>query len=77
MGLLFKVNTNRFDPYKNYRFLVYFRDPSVTTPSATVRELTGAPSWSEATSWLCPRASACRRMVCSAEATTSRRTRAC
>jgi phage tail-like protein len=39
MGLLFKVNTNRFDPYKNYRFLVYFRDPSVTSPAVDVSKV--------------------------------------
>lgn len=32
MGKPFSVNTNRFDPYKNFRFLVYFEN--TTTPVA-------------------------------------------
>jgi phage tail-like protein len=39
MGKPFSVNTNRFDPYKNFRFLVYF-DPS-TTPVAGVSKVSG------------------------------------
>jgi phage tail-like protein len=39
MGKPFSVNLNRFDPYKNYRFLVYF-DTS-TTPVAGVSKVTG------------------------------------
>ena len=39
MGRAFPVNVNRFDPYKNYRFLVYFgRSP---TPVAAVSKVTG------------------------------------
>jgi phage tail-like protein len=34
----FKVNTNRFDPYKSYRFLVYFG--SSTDPVAAVSKVT-------------------------------------
>lgn len=39
MGKPFSVNTTRFDPYKNYRFLVYL-DTS-TTPVAGLSKLTG------------------------------------
>ncbi len=39
MGKPFSVNTNRFDPYKSYNFLVYF-DPS-TTPVAGVSKISG------------------------------------
>lgn len=39
MGKPFSVNTTRFDPYKNYRFLVYF-DTS-TTPVAGISKVTG------------------------------------
>jgi len=35
----FTVNINRFDPYKNYRFLVYFGDS--TEPVAGVSKVTG------------------------------------
>lgn len=35
----FNINTNRFDPYKNYRFLIYF-DPS-TSPVAGVSKVSG------------------------------------
>jgi phage tail-like protein len=35
----FSVNTNRFDPYKNYRFLVYFEQ--ATTPVAGVSKVSG------------------------------------
>jgi phage tail-like protein len=35
----FTVNVNRFDPYKNYRFLVYFGETS--TPVAGVSRVTG------------------------------------
>ena len=38
MGRPFSVNVNRFDPYKNYRFLLYF-DTS-TTPVAGVSKMT-------------------------------------
>jgi phage tail-like protein len=34
MGQIFPANLNRFDPYKNYRFLVYFGKS--TTPVAAV-----------------------------------------
>ncbi len=36
---IFTVNTSRFDPYKNYRFLVYFG--SSTTAVAAVSKVTG------------------------------------
>ena len=39
MGKPFSVNINRFDPYKTYRFLVYF-DTS-TTPVAGMSKVTG------------------------------------
>jgi phage tail-like protein len=39
MGKPFSVNTNRFDPYKSYAFLVYF-GPS-TKPVAGVSKVTG------------------------------------
>jgi phage tail-like protein len=35
---IFPVNTSRFDPYKNYRFLVYFG--TGTTPVAAVSKVT-------------------------------------
>ncbi len=38
MGRPFSVNVNRFDPYKNYRFLVYF--DTGTTPVAGVSKVT-------------------------------------
>lgn len=39
MGKSFSVNTSRFDPYKNYRFLIYFG--SSTTPVAGVSKVSG------------------------------------
>jgi phage tail-like protein len=39
MGKPFSVNTNRFDPYKSYAFLVYFG--TSTTPVAAVSKVTG------------------------------------
>jgi phage tail-like protein len=39
MGKPFSVNINRFDPYKSFRFLVYF-DTS-TTPVAGISKVTG------------------------------------
>jgi len=39
MSKQFSVNTNRFDPYKSYAFLVYFG--SSTTPVAGVSKVTG------------------------------------
>lgn len=39
MGRPFSVNTNRFDPYKNFRFLVYFEGS--TTPVAGVSKVGG------------------------------------
>lgn len=39
MGKPFSVNINRFDPYKNYRFLVYFGE--TVTPVAGVSKVTG------------------------------------
>ena len=45
MGKPFSVNINRFDPYKNYRFLVYFGE--TTTPVAGVSKVTGLRRSSE------------------------------
>src|SRR6478609_7549447 len=39
MGKPFSVNINRFDPYKTFRFLVYFG--TSTTPVAAVSKVTG------------------------------------
>ena len=39
MGKPFSVNTSRFDPYKTFRFLVYFEQS--TTPVAGVSKVTG------------------------------------
>ncbi|MFZ0304747.1 MAG: phage tail protein [Terracidiphilus sp.] len=39
MGKPFSVNTNRYDPYKTYAFLVYFG--TSTTPVAAVSKVTG------------------------------------
>lgn len=39
MGKPFSVNTSRFDPYKNYRFLVYFG--TSTAPVAGVSKVSG------------------------------------
>ncbi len=39
MGKPFSVNINRFDPYKNFRFLVYFG--TSTTPVAGVSKVDG------------------------------------
>jgi phage tail-like protein len=39
MGKPFSVNTNRFDPYKNYRFLIFFGE--TTTPVAGVSKVSG------------------------------------
>jgi phage tail-like protein len=39
MGKPFSVNTSRFDPYKNYRFLVYFGES--TEPVAGVSKVGG------------------------------------
>jgi phage tail-like protein len=39
MGKPFSVNTNRFDPYKNFRFLVYF--DQTTAPVAGLSKLSG------------------------------------
>ncbi|MCY1078696.1 phage tail protein [Archangium lansingense] len=39
MSMPFSVNMQRFDPYKNYRFLVYFGD--ATTPVAGVSKVSG------------------------------------
>jgi phage tail-like protein len=46
MGKPFSVNTTRFDPYKNYRFLVYFG--TSTTPVAGVSKVTGMKRSSDA-----------------------------
>jgi phage tail-like protein len=45
MGKPFSVNTNRFDPYKSYAFLVYFG--TSTTPVAGVSKVTGLKRSSE------------------------------
>jgi phage tail-like protein len=39
VGKPFNVNVHRYDPYKNYRFRVYFDDPS--RPVAGVSKVTG------------------------------------
>jgi phage tail-like protein len=39
MGKPFSVNTTRFDPYKNFRFLVYLEQS--TTPVAAVSKVSG------------------------------------
>ena len=46
MGKPFSVNTSRFDPYKNYRFLVYFGES--TSPVAGVSKVTGLKRSSDA-----------------------------
>jgi phage tail-like protein len=46
MGKPFSVNTNRFDPYKSYAFLVYFG--TSTTPVAGVSKVTGLKRSSDA-----------------------------
>src|ERR1700733_8938913 len=38
---IFPANTNRYDPYKTYRFLVYFTTSSPTKPVAAVSKVTG------------------------------------
>ena len=38
MGTIFPANLNRYDPYKAYRFLIYFGKS--TTPVAAVSKLT-------------------------------------
>ena len=38
MGTIFPANLNRYDPYKSYRFLIYFG--TSTTPVAAVSKLT-------------------------------------
>jgi phage tail-like protein len=38
---IFPVNPTRFDPYKSYRFLVYFTTSSPTVPVAAVSKVTG------------------------------------
>ncbi len=40
-SLIFPVNPMRFDPYKGYRFLLYFTTTSPTTPVAAVSKVTG------------------------------------
>src|SRR5215471_9394696 len=39
MGKPFTVNVNRFDPYKTYRFLIYFGQSA--SPVAAVSKVTG------------------------------------
>jgi phage tail-like protein len=46
MSKSFSVNSNRFDPYKTYRFLVYFGD--TTTPVAGVSKVGGLKRSSDA-----------------------------
>src|SRR6266436_8755155 len=46
MGKPFSVNTNRFDPYKSYAFLVYMG--TSTTPVAGVSKVTGLKRSSDA-----------------------------
>lgn len=46
MGKPFSVNTNRFDPYKNFRFLVYFEGTS--TPVAGISKVGGLKRSSDA-----------------------------
>lgn len=46
MGSAFRVNINRFDPYKNYRFLVFFGD--VVDPVAGVSKVSGLKRSSDA-----------------------------
>jgi phage tail-like protein len=46
MGKPFSVNINRFDPYKTYRFLVYF--DTATTPVAGLSKVTGLKRSSDA-----------------------------
>jgi phage tail-like protein len=45
MGKPFTVNINRYDPYKTYRFLVYFG--TSTSPVAAVSKVTGLKRSSE------------------------------
>lgn len=45
----FSVNTTRFDPYKNYRFLVYFGEG--TSPVAGVSKVTGLKRTSDVISY--------------------------
>jgi phage tail-like protein len=40
-SIVFPANVNRFDPYKTYRFLVYFTTTSPTVPVAAVSKVTG------------------------------------
>jgi phage tail-like protein len=46
MSKPFSVNTQRFDPYKNFRFLVYFGDS--TSPVAGVSKVSGLKRSSDA-----------------------------
>ena len=46
MGKPFSINTSRFDPYKNYRFRVYFG--TATTPVAGVSKVGGLKRSSDA-----------------------------
>ena len=43
MGKPFTVNVNRFDPYKSYRFLVYFG--TSTSPVAAVSKVGSAEAF--------------------------------
>jgi phage tail-like protein len=40
-SVIFPANVNRYDPYKAYRFLVYFTTTSPTVPVAAVSKVTG------------------------------------
>jgi phage tail-like protein len=44
---IFPANMTRFDPYKSYRFLVYFTTTSPTIPVAAVSKVTGLKRSSE------------------------------
>src|ERR1700689_4958682 len=41
MSVIFPANVSRYDPYKTYRFLVYFTTANPTTPVAAVSKVTG------------------------------------
>jgi phage tail-like protein len=47
---IFTVNTSRFDPYKNYRFLVYFG--TSTTPVAAVSKVSALKRSSDAIDYM-------------------------
>ena len=47
---IFTVNTSRFDPYKNYRFLVYFG--TSTNPVAAVSKVSALKRSSDAIDYM-------------------------